>query len=163
MTVINFDDHFRDCMGERDAGHIEVFPKLWKLRPYKRTNAEVTRIPRLTASYHKVREETKGWGDNKKLPEEIPEFHLIRRMLLEAVSVVQIPRLRAFKNNERRVAKVSEMMDPCFVGKNAAVLQFTQFAFTDETTRRWMNNAATPKPESHSKIREAGQICKRPH
>ena len=35
MTVVNliFDDHFRDCMGEVDRGHIEVFPKLWNLRP----------------------------------------------------------------------------------------------------------------------------------
>ena len=37
-------------------------------------------------------------------------------------------------------------MDPCFVGRNAAVLQYTQFIYTDETTRRRMNNAATPKP-----------------
>ena len=28
MTVINFDDHFPDRMGEVDRGHIEVFPKL---------------------------------------------------------------------------------------------------------------------------------------
>ena len=34
MTFINFDDHFRDCMGEVDRGHVEVFPKLWNLRPY---------------------------------------------------------------------------------------------------------------------------------
>ena len=37
-------------------------------------------------------------------------------------------------------------MDPCFVKGNAAVLHQTQFAYTDETTRRRMNNAATPKP-----------------
>ena len=90
MTVINFDDHFRDRMGEVERGHIEVFPKLWNLRPYDKTNGEVTRVPRLTAAYHKVREETKDWGDYKKLPEAIPEFPLIRRMLLGAVSVVQI-------------------------------------------------------------------------
>ena len=87
MTVVNFDDHFSDCMGEVDRGHIEVFPKLWNLRPYDKKNDEIT--PRFTAPYHKVREETKGWGDYKKLPEEIPEFPLIRRMLLGAVSVVQ--------------------------------------------------------------------------
>ena len=67
-------------------------------------------------------------------------------MLLGADSVVQTPRLRAFETNERRVAKFSEMMDPCFVGRNAAVLQYTQFAYTDGTTRRRMNNIATPKP-----------------
>ena len=72
MTVINFDDHFRDRMGEVDRGYIEVFPELWKLRPYK--NGEVTKTPRLTDSYHKVREETKGWGDYKKLREEISGF-----------------------------------------------------------------------------------------
>ena len=66
------DDHFRDRMGEVDRGRIEVFPKLWNLRPYDKTNGEVTRIPRLTAAYHELREETKGWGDYKKLPEEIP-------------------------------------------------------------------------------------------
>ena len=67
-------------------------------------------------------------------------------MLLGADSVVQTPRLRAFETNERRVAKFSEMMDPCFVGRNAAVLQYTQFAYTDEATRRRIKNTATPKP-----------------
>ena len=69
-------------------------------------------------------------------------------MLLGAVSAVQTPRLRAFETNERRMAKFSETMDPCFVGRNAAVLQYTQFVFTDEATRRRMSSAATPKPES---------------
>ena len=63
MTVVNFDDHFRDRMGEMERGHIEVFPKLWNLRPYDKTNGEITRIRRLTTAYQKVREETKGWGD----------------------------------------------------------------------------------------------------
>ena len=138
MTVINFDDHFRDRMGEVDRGHIEVFPKLWNLRFYDKTNREVKRIPRLTAAYHKLREETKGWGDYKKLPKEIPEVPLIRRMLLGADSVVQTPRLRAFETYERRVGD--------FVGRNAALLQYTQFAYTDETTRRRMSNTSTPKP-----------------
>ena len=129
MTVVNFDDHFRDRLGEVEIGHIEVFPKLWNLRPYEKKNGEITRIPRLTAAYHKVREETTDWVDYEKLPEEIPEFPLIRRMLLGAVSVVQTPRLRAFETNERRVAKLSETMDPCFVGRNAAVLQYTRFAY----------------------------------
>ena len=71
---------------------------------------------------------------------------MIRRMLLGADSVVQTPRLRAFETKERRVAKFSETMDPCFVGRNAAVLQYTQFTYTDETTRRRMSNTATPKP-----------------
>ena len=143
MTVVNFDDHFRDRMGEMDRGHIEVFPKLWNLRPYDKINGEITRIPRLTAAYHKVREETKGCGDNKKLPEEIPEFPLIRRMLLGAVSAVQTPRFRAFETNKRRLAKFSEMMDPCFVGRNDAVLQHMQFAYTDQATKRrisWQAN-----------------------
>ena len=60
MTVINFDDHFRDRIGELERGHIEVFPKLWNLRPYDKTNGEMARVPRLTAAYHKVREETKS-------------------------------------------------------------------------------------------------------
>ena len=63
MTVVNFDDHFSDRMGEVARGHIEAFPKLWNLRAYDKTNGEVTRTPRLTPAYHKVREETKSWGD----------------------------------------------------------------------------------------------------
>ena len=144
--VINFDDHFRDRMGEVERGHIEVFPKLWNLRPYDKTNGEITRVPRLTAAYHKVREETKDWGDYKKLPEAIPEFPLIRRMLLGAVSVVQTPRLGAFEANERRVGNFVGTMDSYFVGRNAAVLQYTRFAYTDQATRRRISNAATPKP-----------------
>ena len=63
-------------------------------------------------------------------------------------SVVQTPRLRAFETNERRVAKFSETMGPCFVGRNAAVIQYTRFAFTDQATRRRISNAATPKPRA---------------
>ena len=63
MTVINFDDHFGDRMGEVERGHVEVFPKLWNLRPCDKTNGEITRVLRLTAAYHKVREGTKDWGD----------------------------------------------------------------------------------------------------
>ena len=111
-----------------------------------KTNGEITRVPRLTAAYHKVREETKDWGGYKKLPEAIPEFPLIRRMLLGAVSVVQTPRLRAFETNERRIGNFVGTMDPYFVGRNAAVLQYTRFAFTDQATRRRISNAATPKP-----------------
>ena len=73
-----------------------------------------------------MREETKGWRDYKKLPEEIPGFPLLRRMLLGAVSAVQIPRLRAFEINKKRMAKFSETMDLCFVGRNATVLQYTR-------------------------------------
>ena len=72
-------------------------------------------MPRLTAAYHKVREETKDWGDYEKLPKAIPEFPLIRRMLLGAVSVVQTPRLRAFETNERRVGNFVGTLDPYFV------------------------------------------------
>ena len=146
MAVISFDDHFRDRMGEVERGHIEVFPKLWNLRPYDKTNGEITRVPRLTAAYHKVREETKDWGDYEKLPEVIPEFPLIRRMLLGAVSVVQTPRLGAFEANERRVGNFVGTMVPYFVGRNAAVLQYTRFAYTDQATRRRISNSATPKP-----------------
>ena len=125
MTVVNFDNHFGDCMGEVDKGYIEVFPKLWNLRPYDKTNGEVTRSPRLTAACHKVREETKAWGDYKKLLEEIPEFLLIRRMLLGAVSSVQTSNLRAFETNEiglrnsrkQRIRVLwSEMPQCCILG-----------------------------------------------
>ena len=146
MTIINFDDHFRDRMGEVERGHIEVFPRLWSLGPCDRTSGEITRVPRLTAAYHKVREETKDWGDYKKLPEAIPDFPLIRRMLLGAVSVVQTPRLRAFETNERRVGNFVGTMDPCFVGRGASVLQYTRFAYTDRATRGRISNAATRKP-----------------
>ena len=151
LTVINFDYHFGDRMGEVERGHIEVFPKLWNLRPYDKTNSEITRVPRLTAAYHNVREETKDWGDYEKLPEEIPEFPLIRRMLLGAVPVVQTPRLGAFETNERRIGKFVETMDPYFLGRNAAVLQYTRFAYTDQATRRRISNAATPKPGGFDK------------
>ena len=145
-SAINFDDPFRDRMGEVDRRHIEVFLNFGNLRPNSKSDGGITRISRLIASYHKVREETKGWGVYKKVPEEIPDFPLIRRMLLGADSVVQTPRLRTFETNERRMAKFSETMDPCFVGRNAAVMQHTQFAYTDESMRRRMTNAATPKP-----------------
>ena len=114
MTVSNFDDHFCDRMGEVERGHVEVFPKLWNLRPYDKTNGEMTRVPRLTAAYHKVREATKDWGDYEKLPEAITEFPLIRRTLLGAVSVVQAPRLRASETNERRIEQFVATIDTVY-------------------------------------------------
>ena len=67
-------------------------------------------------------------------------------MLLGADYVAQNHRLRAFETNERRMVNISETMDPCFVGRIYAVLLYMQFAYVDESTRRRMNNAATPKP-----------------
>ena len=87
-------------------------PTLWNLRPYEKTSAEITRIPRLIVPYQKVRKEAEDWGDYKKLPEEIPEFPLIRGMLLGADSVVQTAGLRAFETNEQMMEKFSESMDP---------------------------------------------------
>ena len=57
--------------------------------------------------------------------------------------MVHTPKLRAFETNEGRLAKFSESMDPCFKGRNAAVLQYTQFEYVDESTRRRISNAAT--------------------
>ena len=42
-------------------------------------------------------------------------------------------------------------MDPYFVGRNAAVLQYTRFAYTDQATRRRMCDAANPKPGGFDK------------
>ena len=44
------------------------------------------------------------------------------------------------------MASFSETKDPCFVSRKAAVIQYTQFAYTDESTRRRITNTATPKP-----------------
>ena len=44
------------------------------------------------------------------------------------------------------MAKFSESMDPYFVGRNATMLQYTQFAYVDKSTRRRMSNAATASP-----------------
>ena len=60
--------------------------------------------------------------------------------------MVQTPKLKAFETNERRVGKFVGTMDPYFVGRNAAVLQYTRFTYTDKATRRRISNAATPKP-----------------
>ena len=60
--------------------------------------------------------------------------------------MVQTPRLRAFETNERRVGDFVGTVNPYFVVRNAAVSQYTRFAYTDQATRRRISNAATPKP-----------------
>ena len=69
-------------------------------------------------------------------------------MLHGAVFAEQTPRMIAFETNERRVAKISEMMDPCFLGRNVAVMQCKQFVYADGTAMRWISNAAAPKQRS---------------
>ena len=75
-------------------------------------------------------------GDDEKLPEETPEFPLIRRMLLGAVSVVQTPRLRAFETNERRIGKFVETMNPYFLGRNATVHTICLHGSSDEKANK---------------------------
>ena len=74
MTPVKFNDHFRDRMGQVVRGHIEVFPVLWKLRPYGKTNGEITRIPHLIVRYLKVRKETEGWATKKSCQKKYLNF-----------------------------------------------------------------------------------------
>ena len=94
-------------------------------------------------AYQKLRKETEDWNDFKRLPEELPEYPLIRRMSVGAESVVQTPGVGASETDERRIAAFSTSMNPCFIRK---VQQHTQFAYVEESTRRSMHNTATPKP-----------------
>ena len=47
MTAVRFNHHFRYRTGKVDRGHIEMFTKLWNLRPNDKTNDQISRIPRL--------------------------------------------------------------------------------------------------------------------
>ena len=67
MTALNFNNHFRDRMGELDKGH-----------PYGKTNGEITKISRLIVSYQKIR---KG-NDDRGVHEKVHEFPSVRSMLL---------------------------------------------------------------------------------
>ena len=96
LIAVNFNNQFRDRIGEVERGHFEVYPKMWKLRSHDKTNGEVSRIPKLLTAYQKLRKETEDWNYFRRLPEEIPEYPLIRRMLVGAESVVQPPIMRVF-------------------------------------------------------------------
>ena len=52
LIAINFNNRFRD---EVERGHVKVYPKLWNLIPYGKTNEEVSRIPRILTVYQKLR------------------------------------------------------------------------------------------------------------
>ena len=130
MTALNFNNHFRDRMGELNKGH-----------PYGKTNGEITNISRLIVSYKKVRKGNDGRGVHEKVPKS-PSF---RSMLLGAESVAHTPKVRASDTNDRRMANFFYSMDPCTDGRNAAMLQYTQLAYVKDSTKRRMSNAATPK------------------
>ena len=89
------------------------------------------------------------WNDEAQVAFENIKQELCEAPVLgmptEKGMYVQTPRLRAFETNERRVGNFVGTMDPYFVGRNAAVLQYTRFAYTDQATRRRISNAATPK------------------
>ena len=89
------------------------------------------------------------WNDEAQVAFENIKQELCEAPVLgmptEKGMYVQTPRLRAFETNERRVENFVGTMDPYFVGRNAAVLQYTRFAYTDQATRRRISNAATPK------------------
>ena len=74
-------------------------------------------------AHQKIRNKTENWNE-----EEIPEYPLMKRMLLGADSGVQSPRLRAYETDGRSYGRFSGSMDPVFVNSNAAMMQCTQFA-----------------------------------
>ena len=67
-------------------------------------------------THQKVRKETEDWDDFKMLPEELPDYHITRRVSLGADSVEYAPRLRAYETNDRGMAKISELKDPSSLG-----------------------------------------------
>ena len=74
---------------------------------YDKTNGEVSRIPRLLIAYQKLRKATETWNGFRRLPEEMPEYPLIRRILAGTEAVVQTPRMGASETNERRISAFS--------------------------------------------------------
>ena len=77
LIAINFNNHFGDRMGEVEREHVKVYPKFRNLRPYDKTNREMSRIPILLTAYRKLRKKTKNWNDFRRLTVEIPEQPLI--------------------------------------------------------------------------------------
>ena len=72
---------------------------------------------------------------------------------------MQTQRMRAIETSERRMAALSASMDPCFIGKNVAVLHHTQFAYVEESTRTKVYDFATPKPRRFGEERVALNVA----
>ena len=75
MTAVNFNDHFRDRIGEVDRGHIEVFQKLRNLRHYDKRNGETTKNRCLIVLYQKVRKENEDWVTIEGCQKKYLNFH----------------------------------------------------------------------------------------
>ena len=97
MTAVNFINHFRDRMCKTDRAHIEVFLKLWKLRPYNKTNGETTRVPRL-------RKEIEDWVNYKLL---INSEYVARSRLRTTHSQVE-----SIQNQRKKVGKILRFDGP---------------------------------------------------
>ena len=63
-------------------------------------------------------------------------FPLIRRIKLEADSVLYEVMLRVFETNEQRVAELADTIDLCFVSRNIAFLFCTQVAVSEESIKK---------------------------
>ena len=114
-------------------------------RTYDKTNRYLKKLPRLLTSYQRARKDTNERIDFKELPEETPDYPIIRIFLHGDDSAVYAPRLIAIETNERKMTGFADTTDSCFVSSNAAVLQITHFAYLEESTTKRMSNIAIPK------------------
>ena len=114
-------------------------------RTYDKTNRDLKKLPRLLTSYQRARKDTNERIDFNELPEETPDYPIIRIFLHGDDSAVYAPRLIVIETNERKMTGFADTTDSCFVSSNAAVLQITHFAYLEESTTKRMSNIAIPK------------------
>ena len=74
-----------------------------------------------------IREETVDWNDFNEIPEKMPEFSLIWRILLGADSAVYATSFKTLDTNENKRVTFANTVDPFFVSSKNAVLYCTHF------------------------------------
>ena len=107
--------------GGKRQGPNEAYSKFWNLNPLAADKQEILRIPAWKGSFDLVKKELELILEREVLPTTVPEFPMIRRMILGMNSSLVVPSLHARATVEKQQKEFTDGWDPLFNGYSAVV------------------------------------------
>ena len=91
LMVFNFRGQLQCIMGGKREGPIEAYPKILNLNPLAADKQEILRIAAWKGSFDLVKKELEMILEREVLPTTVPEFPMVRRMILGINSSLLVP------------------------------------------------------------------------
>ena len=134
LIVYNFRGQLQCRVGGKREGPIETYPKFWNLNPLTAGGREILRIPAWKDSFALVKRELEAIMEKEILPATMPEFPIVRRMILGMNIPLVVPSIFARMTTEEMQKDFTDGWVPLFIDYTAAVYFHTSEAKINSRT-----------------------------